>query len=90
MKTRIKVVSSHLKTEYFPQYKGWFFWKDMQGTEAPPSFFRLLLDGIEKGYKPKTLDMAKYMIDRYVESKELVKIEKKHKKEAKTSYVKYP
>lgn len=89
MKTRIKVVSSEYKTEYFPQYKVLFVWRHMLGTEAPVKFFRFSLDGIDKGYKPKTLDMAKYMIDRYIELTNTTELEKKHKKEAKVSYVKY-
>lgn len=90
MKTRIKISSSYFKTEYMPQYKGILGWADMQGVDAPVKFFKPFLEGVGKGYEPKSLELAQYMIDRAIELDNLYKLDKKHKKEAKISYVKYP
>lgn len=90
MKTRIKIASSCFKTEYMPQYKGILGWVDMQGVDAPVKFYKPFLEGIGKGYEPKSLELAQYMIDRAIELDNLSKLNKKHNKEAKTTYVKYP
>lgn len=91
MKTRIKVISSEIRTDYYPQYKGWFGWHDMYGMDAPQfgRFMKILVTAPDR-LQPLSLELAQYMIDKLLQQEsEMAKIDK-HKKEAKVSYVKYP
>lgn len=87
MKTRIKVIASPIKTEYWPQYKGLFGWYDMASTDSPLRYIRLM---VRSPYTRGTLEYAQWMIDETLKDEELLKADKIHREKSKVSYVRYP
>lgn len=88
--TRIKVVKSGVKTEYWPQRKNWLgFWE----TYDTLNRYRVQVY-VNKDCKEGSLEFAKAVIDQHhIVHKEIYEeelISDKHKKEQKITYFKYP
>lgn len=91
-KTRIRIESSELKTEYVPEYKHWLFgWVEFDNKwSREVLYLRFTLDIASNSLKDYTEEWAKKIIDIYTSFNKAKADKNKHKDKKSVSYIDYP